>query len=237
MGRRRVPLPGRIKCAGGACREPPGARLRALVARLLRIGHARADPQMGKSFVEHTVAMKIDLLAIRRLEKAKFPGRIDADNRAGLRLLVLLGLPLDAADLILQLPALKASSVANERSACRGSAEGLWVTFTSRPLGAMCGPDSQKAANLARDDRVSLTIDHDSPQVMQITGLSMAAHAHVVVDAAEAQKALHMLMAKYPPQGDLMPTPADVRIFRVTPAVISVLDYTKGFGHTDLVSC
>jgi hypothetical protein len=25
-------------------------------------------------------------------------------------------------------------------------------------------------------------------------------------------------------------------IFRVTPSVISVLDYTKGFGHSDLVA-
>jgi hypothetical protein len=33
-----------------------------------------------------------------------------------------------------------------------------------------------------------------------------------------------------------MPTPADVWIFRVTPTVISVLDYSKGFGHTDLVT-
>jgi nitroimidazol reductase NimA-like FMN-containing flavoprotein (pyridoxamine 5'-phosphate oxidase superfamily) len=39
----------------------------------------------------------------------------------------------------------------------------------------LCGWDSQKAANLAQDDRVSLTIDHDTPQVMEITGLSMAA--------------------------------------------------------------
>ena len=45
-----------------------------------------------------------------------------------------------------------------------------------------------------------------------------------------------MLMAKCPPQGDLplaMPTPADVRIFRVTLSVKSVLDYSKGFGHAD----
>lgn len=34
-----------------------------------------------------------------------------------------------------------------------------------------------------------------------------------------------------------MPKPEQVRIFRVIPAVISVLDYTKGFGHTDLVIC
>jgi nitroimidazol reductase NimA-like FMN-containing flavoprotein (pyridoxamine 5'-phosphate oxidase superfamily) len=104
----------------------------------------------------------------------------------------------------------------------------------------LCGPDSQKAVNLARDDRVSLTIDHDTPQVMDITGLSMAARATVVVDPTEGEKALGLLMRKYPPQDSLplpMPTPADVRIFRVTPTVISVLDYSKGFGHTDLVTC
>jgi len=104
----------------------------------------------------------------------------------------------------------------------------------------LCGPDSQKAANLARDDRVSLTIDHDTPQVMEITGLSMAGHAHVVVDPAEAEKVLRLLMLKYPQQPSIplpMATPADVRIFRVTPTVISVLDYTKGFAHTDLVTC
>lgn len=104
----------------------------------------------------------------------------------------------------------------------------------------LCGPDSQKAANLARDDRVSLTIDHDTPQVMEIAGLSMAAHAQAVTDPAEAEKALRLLMSRYPEQDSVplpMPTPADVRLFRVTPVVISVLDYAKGFGHTDLVSC
>lgn len=101
----------------------------------------------------------------------------------------------------------------------------------------MCDPDSQKAANLARDDRVSLTIDHDTPQVMEITGLSMAAHAQAVVDPTEAEKALRLLMRKYPQQEPAPTlTPADVRIFRVTPMVISVLDYSKGFGHTDLVT-
>ncbi len=87
---------------------------------------------------------------------------------------------------------------------------------------------------------MSLTIDHDTPQVMEIAGLSMAARAQAVTDPTEAEKALRVLMAKYPQQDSLplpMPTPEDVAIFRVTPAVISVLDYTKGFGHTDLVTC
>jgi hypothetical protein len=75
---------------------------------------------------------------------------------------------------------------------------------------------------------------------MAINGLSMAAHAEAVVDRAEAGKVLHMLPLKYPEQVSLpvpMPTPEDVRIFRVTPTVISVLDYSKGFGHADLVTC
>jgi hypothetical protein len=49
-----------------------------------------------------------------------------------------------------------------------------------------------------------------------------------------------MLPVKYPAQRDLkleMPKPGDVRIFKLKPIVISVLDYSKGFGHTDLVTC
>lgn len=106
----------------------------------------------------------------------------------------------------------------------------------------LCGIGSQKASNLARDNRLSLTIDDDTPQVMEITGLSMAARAYPVVDRAEAEKALRLLMLKYPEQKSLpsslpMPSPENVRIFRVTPMVISVLDYSKGFGHADLVTC
>lgn len=114
------------------------------------------------------------------------------------------------------------------------ASEGLTIYF-------LCGKDSQKAANLARDDRVSITIDHDTPQVMEIAGLSMAARAQRVTDPKEGEKVLGMLMQKYPPQKTPMPMEmpkaGDVAIFRVVPKVISVLDYTKGFAHTDLVTC
>ena len=111
--------------------------------------------------------------------------------------------------------------------------EGLTLYF-------LCGLDSQKAKNLAQDDRISLTIDHDTPDLMAITGLSMAAHAHAVTDRAEADKVLRMLPLKYPDAPPLpmkMPSADEVRLFRVTPTIISVLDYSKGFGHTDLVTC
>ena len=47
--------------------------------------------------------------------------------------------------------------------------EGLTIYF-------LCGLDSQKARNLERDNRLSLTVDHDTADMMAITGLSMAAH-------------------------------------------------------------
>lgn len=104
----------------------------------------------------------------------------------------------------------------------------------------LCGLDSQKVANIGHDNRVSLTIDHDADQIMEITGLSMAARAVVVTDRSEAQRVLGMLPSKYPAQHSFpgpMPEPEQVRIFRLEPVVISVLDYSKGFGHTDLVTC
>lgn len=117
------------------------------------------------------------------------------------------------------------------------------VGYASRGLDIyfLCGRDSQKAANLARDDRVSVTIDHDTPQVMAITGLSMAARAQRVTDPREGEEVIGMLLRKYPqqdaPMPIEMPKPQDVAIFRLVPEVISVLDYSQGFGHTDLVTC
>jgi len=112
--------------------------------------------------------------------------------------------------------------------------EGLTLYF-------LCGRESQKAANLAHDDRVSLTIDHDTTDLMAISGLSMAAHAQAVEDPVEAERILQLLASKYgepvtPPPVE-MPSAEEVRIFRVTPTVISVIDYSQGFGHTDLVTC
>lgn len=106
----------------------------------------------------------------------------------------------------------------------------------------LCGLESQKARNLAQDDRVSVTIDHDTADIMAITGLSMAARAHRVTDRREAEKVLRMLPLKYPDAAPAtaalkMPSPDEVAIFRVEPKIISVLDYTKGFAHTDLVTC
>ena len=101
----------------------------------------------------------------------------------------------------------------------------------------LCGADSQKAANLALDDRVSATIDHDTADPMAITGLSMAAHARRVREPAEIARFEGLLLAKYPEYRDMpMPEPGSLAIFALQPKLISVLDYSKGFGHSELVA-
>lgn len=113
------------------------------------------------------------------------------------------------------------------------ASEGLTLYF-------LCGPGSQKAANLAADDRVSLTIDHDTSDMMRIAGLSMAAHAYPVTEPSEVSRIMNLLVHRYPAQQSLpgpMPGPQAVRVFRVEPKLISLLDYSRGFGYTELVAC
>jgi len=110
--------------------------------------------------------------------------------------------------------------------------EGLSIYF-------LCGLESQKAQNLARDDRVSLTINDDPEDVMQITGLSLSGHARLVEDPAEAARLIALMPPRYPHSPPLpmaMPTPDQIHIFHVAPSFISVLDYRKGFGHAELVA-
>lgn len=96
--------------------------------------------------------------------------------------------------------------------------------------------DSQKYENLMRDPRTSLAIANDYPQPLQIKGLSLAATATVVEDSGETDHAIEILLRRYPEYKIMpKPDPAAVPMIRLTPKVVSILDYSQGFGHTDLV--
>jgi nitroimidazol reductase NimA-like FMN-containing flavoprotein (pyridoxamine 5'-phosphate oxidase superfamily) len=96
--------------------------------------------------------------------------------------------------------------------------------------------EGQKFLNIMRDPRVSLAIAKDVPQPLQIKGLSMAAQVTEVTDPSEREHAAQLLLHRYP-EYKVMPTPDPkaVPTLRLTPEVVSVLDYSKGFGHADLV--
>ena len=99
------------------------------------------------------------------------------------------------------------------------------------------GRAGQKFANVARDSRVSVAVGGDVPQPLQIKALSLAAHVAVVDDPAEIERAIAALLGRYPEYATMpRPDPAEVAILRVMPEIVSILDYARGFGHTDLVT-
>ena len=99
-----------------------------------------------------------------------------------------------------------------------------------------CDRVSQKIRNLRRSPKVSLTIDHDTRNWSRIKGLSMGARARVLLKPRDVTRAFELLARKFPEMRKVSKEDlAGTAFVKVTPKVISVLDYSKGFGHTDLV--
>ena len=111
--------------------------------------------------------------------------------------------------------------------------------------------ETQKYANIRRDPRVSVAIGSDAPNPLEIRGLSLAGRASEVSNAGELADIGRLRLNKYPEYamprraasaGDapvrISPAPPAQRValLRIEPEIISVLDYTKGFGHSDLVT-
>jgi len=89
--------------------------------------------------------------------------------------------------------------------------------------------NSQKHANILRDSRVSVAIGEDAQRPFDIKGLSLAGRASVVADESE-------LVREGATARIFRRTSTDMILLRIAPEIISVLDYSRGFGHTDLVT-
>lgn len=101
-----------------------------------------------------------------------------------------------------------------------------------------CGADSQKAQNIARSNKVSLTINRDYSDWNEIEGVSIGAIAEHVTDPDEMNRIGTRMFEKFPQIRELIDTGTDLEggtaFIRVTPVVVSLLDYKKGFGRTEL---
>jgi len=99
-----------------------------------------------------------------------------------------------------------------------------------------CGAQSQKARNLAREPRVSITVTPPYAAWSVIEGLSIAGVAQEMTTLAELAEVAALMIRRFPQFAEIAPADlAETKIFRVRPELVSVLDYSKGFGHTDLL--
>lgn len=98
-----------------------------------------------------------------------------------------------------------------------------------------CDPNSQKARNIERSDKISLTVSLPYTDWAEIRGLSLGGRAHIVTDEAEIQRVSGLMIARFPQINEYAAGAErqQVDIVRVDPEVISLLDYRKGFGHTE----
>ncbi|HTN65123.1 MAG TPA: pyridoxamine 5'-phosphate oxidase family protein [Burkholderiaceae bacterium] len=100
------------------------------------------------------------------------------------------------------------------------------------------GKASQKAENIRHNNKVSLTINTDYQDWNQIKGLSMGGLAEILADPGEIRHAADCMIRRFPQLAEWAESGqgSDAVFLKITPQVISILDYAKGFGHTDLVT-
>jgi nitroimidazol reductase NimA-like FMN-containing flavoprotein (pyridoxamine 5'-phosphate oxidase superfamily) len=127
-------------------------------------------------------------------------------------------------------------TVATNRS--DGWPQATIVNYANDGLVIYCFIDreGQKFANIQHDPRVSVALAKDYPQPLMIKGLSFAGHASVVQDRGEIARARTLYLKRHPEHKVLPPPdPAAVPAIRIAPEIVSIIDYSKGFGHSDLV--
>ena len=99
------------------------------------------------------------------------------------------------------------------------------------------GADSQKVRNIRACNKVSLTIGPALPDWERLQGLSMAATAELIESRTDIQGVARLLKKKFPPLAEFSDLERDSgwAFLRIVPRIVSVIDYTRGFGHTLLV--
>jgi nitroimidazol reductase NimA-like FMN-containing flavoprotein (pyridoxamine 5'-phosphate oxidase superfamily) len=101
----------------------------------------------------------------------------------------------------------------------------------------LCGRESQKAANIRNDGRVSVVIGEDERDSGPIKGLSMGgARARPVTNPEEIAKVFERLAERYPEYVGPIPLPdiSRIAVIEVVPEVVSIIDHSEDFGHTEL---
>ena len=98
-----------------------------------------------------------------------------------------------------------------------------------------CAAESQKAQNIAH--KVSLTVTLPYFNWEEIRALSIGGMAKPVTDPNEINRVSELMLRKFPQiLRYALAGKKGLFLVRVIPEIVSLLDYRKGFGHTDLVN-
>jgi hypothetical protein len=96
---------------------------------------------------------------------------------------------------------------------------------------------SQKFRNITADDRVSIAIASEPQAAANIQGLSMSARAIESRDEPYRSEMLARLSQRHPGYFDASALDmGQSALIRALPSIIAVVDYSKGLGHSEIVT-
>lgn len=95
----------------------------------------------------------------------------------------------------------------------------------------------QKFANISREARVSIAIGSDFEDPRDLRGLSIAAYASEVTDESQRRRGYQLLKSRRRAL-ESFPEPDfhKAALMRARCSVVTVSDYSEGFGHADLAT-
>jgi nitroimidazol reductase NimA-like FMN-containing flavoprotein (pyridoxamine 5'-phosphate oxidase superfamily) len=99
--------------------------------------------------------------------------------------------------------------------------------------------ESRKVQQLRNNGNVAIAIDHDCPtwdDLQKLKFIKGTGTATLIEDSAEMQKAMGLLMQKFPYLKDLPGDPSDFVGIRVELKEILLTDNTISFAHTEKVN-
>lgn len=101
---------------------------------------------------------------------------------------------------------------------------------------------TSKAKNIARDPRVSIAIWPFYERFVDGCGISLAGYAEGVTDEAMAREFHRLLLEKTPElaiitdnDGEKVFPDPNMILYHIRMTVMSILDFSKGLGHSDLI--
>ena len=93
---------------------------------------------------------------------------------------------------------------------------------------------SQKFQNMARDERVAITVGQEPIQLRDVRAVFAGCTVSEVTDLAQRSGAWMLLAQRHPQLTDLAPPGTDEVATMVAECkYVSVLDYSQGIGHTE----
>lgn len=100
-----------------------------------------------------------------------------------------------------------------------------------------CDRSSQKVRNIRKCNKLSVTIDGKYDAAWKhLNALSMGAVGEVLSDPQEIRHAHELLATRFRTMAEMSKEDVAASAYvKVTPKIVSVLNYNLGFGHTDLV--